>query len=232
VVAAAADGQVRAVLRRLVKRYAPPPRSRPDDLAADRTLPDLPPIGILPMAGGGLAARLGLPIDPADVAATVLGGTVRRLDLLRTDNGSVTLDGTLLGGADRDGRAIPWQARVEVDDSTLTDGSDQVIACVVANGTGHSTVDGLPLVPAADPADGTLNVAIAVPRVERGRFGIGRPRIRVEVRRAAGRAAVVTPKESITLLDDGVAGDLDRKRSWWVERGAWAVYASLPTVQR
>jgi hypothetical protein len=42
VVAATTDGQVRAVVRRMIRRYAPPPGERPDSLPADRTLPDLP----------------------------------------------------------------------------------------------------------------------------------------------------------------------------------------------
>ncbi|MFD0818018.1 hypothetical protein ACFQ0D_06740, partial [Micromonospora zhanjiangensis] len=57
VVATASDGQLRAVLRRLVRRYAPPPSRRPDDLAGNRTVPDLPAIGVLPLdpalAGAG-----------------------------------------------------------------------------------------------------------------------------------------------------------------------------------
>src|SRR5436309_2972555 len=65
VVAAAAVGQVRAVVRRLVRRYAPPPSRRPADLAADRTVPDLPPIGVLPLYGARL---FGLAADPVEIA--------------------------------------------------------------------------------------------------------------------------------------------------------------------
>jgi hypothetical protein len=220
VVATAADGQLRAVVRRLVRRYAPPPGNRPDDLRADRTVPDLPPVGVLPMDARGatdLAARLGLPRDPAGVAAAVLAGEVRRLDLLRTDAGSVTLDGALLGAVDEAGRATPWQGRVDVDSAQLTDGSDPLLACAVVNASGYSTVDGLPLVAAADPADGVLDVAVAIPVMVRRR-------VRVEVRRARGRAVSVVPRGEVPLLDDGVAGTLGRKRSWWVEPAAWAVY--------
>ncbi|HWG97767.1 MAG TPA: hypothetical protein VNV66_00200, partial [Pilimelia sp.] len=86
VVATAATGQLRAVLRRLVRRYAPPPSRRPDDLPARRTVPDLPPVGLLPLdptTGAGrtpaaeptadLAALLDLPRTPAEVAGAVLG---------------------------------------------------------------------------------------------------------------------------------------------------------------
>jgi len=225
VVAMATDGQLRAVVRRLVRRYAPPPSRRPVDLRDDRTVPDLPPVGVLPLdtrGGGDLAAQLDLPREPAAVAAAVLGDEVRQLDLLRTDAGSVTLDGALVGGSDDAGRAVAWRGRVEVDSAQLTDGDDPVLACAVLNGTGYSTVDGLPLVTGADPADGVVDVAIAVPVVARRLFS--RRRVRVEVRRARGRAVSVIPYGEVPLLDDGVASTLARKRSWWMERGAWAVY--------
>ncbi|HZN73164.1 MAG TPA: diacylglycerol kinase family protein [Micromonosporaceae bacterium] len=220
VVATAADGQLRAVVRRLVRRYAPAPSQRPADLPENRTVPDLPPIGVLPLDTRGsddLAARLGLPREPAEVASAVLAGKVRRLDLLRTDAGSVTLDGALLGGADDAGRAVPWHGLIDVDSARLSDGTDPVLACAVVNASGYSTVDGLPLVVGADPADGVVDVAVAIPVVVRRR-------VRVEVRRARGRAVSVAPRDDVPLLDDGVAGTLARKRSWWVEPEAWAVY--------
>ena len=250
VVATASDGQLRAVMRRLVRRYAPPPSRRPADLAANRTVPDLPPIGLLPLdparpearpsgpgpteagpsaggpsAGGpsDLVGQLGLPRDPAAVAAAVLDGRVRRLDLLRNDGGSVTLDGALIGGADDAGRPLAWRGRVEVDDAVLSTGDDPLLACAIGNAGGYAELAGLRLLATADPADGVLEVAVAVPVVARSRWG--RQRVRLEVRRARGRAVAVTPRDTeVPFLDDGVAGDLSRKRSWWIEPGAWAVY--------
>jgi hypothetical protein len=224
IVAAASDGQVRAVVRRMVRRYAPPPSSRPDSLPQDRTLPDLPPIGLLPMGDVELVKRLGLPSDPAEVAAAVLAGRTRRLDLLRNDGGSVTLHGTLLGGADDDGRAVPYAARVEVDDTVLTDGSEPLLATAVANADGYTTVDDLPLVTGVDAADGVLDVAVALPVTSRRWYG--RREARVEIRRAHGRAVAVHPFAEVPFIDDGVAGTLARKRTWWMERGAWAVFTA------
>jgi hypothetical protein len=228
VVAAATDGQVRAVLRRFVRRFAPPPSKRPADLAADRTVPDLPPIAILPLDGSSntdLAAQLGLPRTPAEVADAVRGDRVRRLDLLRNDGGSVTVDGALIGGADAHGRAVPWRGRVEVDDAVLTDGSDPVLACAIGNAGGYASFDGLPLLTGGDPTDGRVEVAVAVPVLVRKMF---RPsRVRVEVRRARGRAVAVLPRDGdLPYLDDGVSGTMNRKRSWWIEPGVWAVYAA------
>ncbi|MEV4640736.1 diacylglycerol kinase family protein [Actinoplanes sp. NPDC049548] len=228
VVATATDGQLRAVVRRLVRRYAPPPSKRPSDLADNRTVPDLPPLAILPLDPGNgedLAAQLGLPRDPAEVAAAVLGGSVRRLDLLRNDGGSVTVDGALVGGTDDAGRAVPWRGRVEVDDAVLSDGSEGILACAIGNGGAYAEFDGLRLLADGDPTDGRVEVAVAVPVVVKQRFQ--KPKVRLEVRRARGRAVSVLPRDGeLQFLDDGVAGSMSRKRSWWTEPGAWAVYAA------
>ena len=233
VVACATDGQLRAVVRRLVRRYAPAPSKRPADLPADRTVPDLPPLAILPLDPDNttdLAAQLGLPRDPAAVAAAVLDGLVRRLDLLRNDGGSVTVDGALIGGADAGGRALPWRGRVEVDDAVLSGGDDPILACVVGNAGGYAELDGLRLLADGDPVDGRVEVAVAIPVVVRKRFRADR--VRVEVRRSRGRAVSVLPRDgALPFVDDGVAGSMTRKRSWWTEPGAWAVYGAAPPVR-
>ncbi|MFF5084665.1 hypothetical protein ACFY36_47140 [Actinoplanes sp. NPDC000266] len=227
VVASATDGQLRAVVRRLVRRYAPPPSKRPADLAADRTVPDLPPIAILPLDVANttdLAAQLGLPRVPSAVAEAVLSGRTRRLDLLRNDGGSVTVDGALVGGVGDDGRALPWRGRVEVDDAVLSGGDDPILACAIGNGAGYAEFDGLRLLAEGNAEDGTVEVAVAVPMVVKQRFK--GTKIRIEVRRARGRAVSVLPRDGeLQFLDDGVAGSMNRKRSWWTEAGAWAVYA-------
>lgn len=231
VVGAASDAQLRTVLRRLVRRYAPPASRRPADLPAHRTVPDLPPVGVLPLdpARGGshrdLAAQLGLPRDPVAVAAAVLEGTPRRLDLLRNDGGSVTLDGALFGAADEGGRPLHWRGRVEVDDTLLSAGDDPLLACAIGNAGGYARLADVTLLTAPDPGDGLVEVAVAVPVVAQSRWG--RRRMRLEVRRARGRAVAVVPREgTVPFLDDGAEGELSRKRSWWTEPGAWAVWAS------
>ncbi|MCM0674659.1 hypothetical protein NCC78_08155 [Micromonospora phytophila] len=231
VVATANDAQLRAVLRRLVRRYAPPPSRRPDDLAGNRTVPDLPPIAVLPLDPArsttqrDLAAQLGLPRDPAAVAAAVLDGTARRLDLLRNDGGSVTLDGALLGAADEGGRPLHWRGRVEVDDAVLSTGDEPLMACAIGNAGGYARLDDVTLLGNPDPTDGLVEVAVAVPVVTRS--ALGRKRVRLEVRRARGRAVSVVPRDGkVPFLDDGVEGELSRKRSWWTEPGAWAVWTA------
>lgn len=230
VLAVASDGQLSHVVYRMVRRWAPAPSKRPADLPDGRTVFDLPPLAVLPLdksASSDLAGRLGLPRNPADVARAVLSGEVRRLDLLRHDGGAVTIDGALLGAADQYGRFVPWRGRVEVDDHLLSDGEEQVLACAVAVADGYAEVGGMALVAAPDPADGMVDVAVAVPVVDKKLFG--RDRQRIEVRRARGRAVAVTPRlpaDDLTLpfVEDGVTGELTRKRSWWIERRAWGVH--------
>lgn len=234
IIAVESDAQLRAVVRRMVRRWAPPPSRRPADLVSGRTVPDLPPVGLLPLdvRGPGVSGipdmvdRLRLPRDPAEVAKAVLGGDVRRVDLLRTDDGSVTVHGALLGGVNATGRAAAWRGRVELDDTILADGKEPVLACAVANADGYARLDDLPLAPAANPFSGTVAVAVAVPVRAGSRFSLrpGAADIRIEVRRATGRAVSVTPAADLPYVDDGVEATLTRKRAWWVEPGAWAVY--------
>lgn len=220
VVAADSDAQVRAVVRRAVRRLAPAPSSRPDDIPDDRTVPDLPPLAVLPLAQRPeLVDHFGLPRQPEDVAAAVLGGVVRRTDLLRHDGGGVTVHGVRIGGGDR-----PWRGQVALDDTVLSDGEEVLVTMVVANGGGLGEVDGLRLCE-PDPGDGRLDVAVAAPFVHRG---VIRRRTRIEVRRGTGRAVAVTPIGSVPYVDDGTTGELSRKRTWWMERGAAGWYVNRP----
>ncbi len=224
VVAAATDGEIRAVVRRMTRHASPAPSKRPAELPVGRTMFDLAPLAVLPLAPAvpELVTRLGLPQDPASIAAAVAGERTRRLDLLRTDSGSVTLHGALVGGVTAEGTAGAWRGRVEVDDAILTDGEEPVLACAIRN-VGSSDVDGLTLVTDARADDGLVEVAIAVPKLHRRLLRTAT--VSVEVRRARGRAASVTPRDdAVPFVDDGVAGQLNRKRSWWVERDAWALY--------
>ncbi|WP_170323975.1 diacylglycerol/lipid kinase family protein [Cryptosporangium phraense] len=228
-VIAGGDAQLRAVLRRMVRRSLPRGGERPAELPSDRTVPDLPAVGVLPLAPADddLATKLGLPRSPSDVAAAVLSGVDRRVDLLRNDGGSVTLHGALLGGADEHGRPVAWHARIDVDDTPLSDGTEPLLACAVANADGYGSVGGLPLVVTADPADGVLEVGLALPaRPARGLFGRRRAHGEIEVRRARGRAVAFTIQtdDGVPVTDDGADGTVTKKRTWWMERGAWAVY--------
>ena len=219
IVATAADGQLRAVVRRFVRAQAPAPSKRPSSLRADRTVPDLPPLGVLPLDPSSS-------VTPASVASLVLGGATRRLDLLRTDAGSVTLEGALLGGVDDHGNAAGFRARVEVDDAVLTDGMEAILVAAIGNSDRYAVFDGLPLLTRVDDADGVIDVAVAIPHTKRRL--LGGVKAEIEVRRARGRAVAITPREEIPYVDDGIEAKLTHKRSWWMEAGAWAVYEPAP----
>ncbi|SDE46479.1 hypothetical protein [Glycomyces harbinensis] len=217
VLAADTDEQVNAVVARLMRRTLPAPSQRPDDLPAGRTVADLPALAVLPLSAvPGIVQRLGLPEKPADVAEAVASGRVKRTDLMRHDGGGVAVDGVRLGGGDR-----PWRGVVNLDDVVLADGSEQILACVVANADGYAATDDMVLAE-PDPADGKIDVAVAVP-VTVGRL---RKKLRIEVRRARGRAVAVHPEDSVTYIQDGLVGELGRKRTWWVEPGAAGWYTA------
>src|SRR5690606_40003797 len=127
----------------------------------------------------------------------------------------VTVEGALFAWADRTGRAVVFTARVDVDHARLSDGDEPLLATAVAKGGGYARTEGLLLVTTARPDDGALDVAVALPVRHRWRR-----RVRVEVRRARGRAVTVHPTGgSVPCLDDGVAAEVSRARSWWVEPG-------------
>ncbi|HEY7173566.1 MAG TPA: hypothetical protein VH442_01505, partial [Micromonosporaceae bacterium] len=125
------------------------------------------------------------------------------------------------------GRAAVWRGRVELDDTVLVDTSEPILACAIVNADGYARLDDLALAPGADPSDGKLTVAVAVPVRAGRRFSLRRAagEVHIEVRRATGRAVSVTPSAEVPYVDDGVDTTLTRKRAWWVEPGAWAVYA-------
>jgi hypothetical protein len=244
-VIAGGDVAAATVLRRMVRRVRPRGGDR-TGLRDDRTIPDLPPVGLLPLdtraehdgSHDDLVAHLGLPRSPELIAEAVLGAQVRRLDLLRTDSGAVTLHGAVVGAADQHGNTVPYAARVDVDSTVLSDGSEPLLATVVVNAAGYGTVGGVPLVTAADPGDGAIDVAVATTVTSGGR--LRRRKSRVEVRRATGRAVAITVRPpdgsgdldgtaadsdpGVPYVQDGTAGTLRAKRTWWMERGAWAVF--------
>jgi diacylglycerol kinase family enzyme len=148
------------------------------------------PVGILPRGtGNDLAQALGLPLDPAESAAAVLGGRPRPLDLLRTDGGGVVVNAVHLGiGAVATAQAARFKGalgtaafpvgaaiagvtsggtelRVEVDgevvagDGWVADGGTGVLLLGVCNGP--TIAGGTRLAPGAVPDDGLADVMVS-----------------------------------------------------------------------
>lgn len=240
-IVAGSDGVLRAVTRRMVRRAlsrcdrdAEALRPPGHPIGGGSPALHLPPLGLLPLDCPpelpSLATSLGLPTAPSEVSEVTAAGNARRLDLFRNDRGGATLHGILLGTtvADSDrghGRLMAWQAHVAVDDTVLSDGGEPILACAVANADGYTRLGRLPLLHAADPADGTIAVALALAVAGE-----------VEVRRTRGRAISVQLRPvpaanrrfdattRVDYTDDGVDFTLQHSCTWWVEPAAWALY--------
>jgi diacylglycerol kinase family enzyme len=150
------------------------------------------PVGIIPRGtGNDLAGTLGLPRDPEDAAAVVLGGTSRTLDLIRDDAGGLAVNavhvgvgalaaaealrfkerlGTAafpLGAAIAGVSASGWPLRVEVDGRVAVHDSEGWAAdgstdvLMLAVCTGATIGGGTPLAPDAVPDDGLAEVVVS-----------------------------------------------------------------------
>lgn len=215
------------------------------------------PIGIIPLGtGNDLAGFLGLPRDPAAAADVVVSGTATDMELLVADDGQVAINAVHLGigalagarsaaakrrlGKLRVGKlayqagalvagvsAKGWRLRVTVDGEVLHDGDERVL--MVAMGLGGTVGGGTPLVPAADPHDGLVDVVVStgVGPLARLRYALalqaGVHVRREDVRTARGRVVELTaaPGETFPGNADGEFRGPYTRRCWQVEPQAW-----------
>ena len=173
IVVAGGDGSLHAVVTALHRRH---------ELGA-RTL------GLIPLGTGNDFARtLGIRLDPAEAAVTILTGEVRPMDLILDELGGVVVNNVHAGAsAQASRRGARWKKRlgpygfgifgypigavlasfrppfvrlrIEADGEVLTDVDRHVLMVAIGNGT--SVGGGTEVTPDADPEDGRLDVMIS-----------------------------------------------------------------------
>ncbi len=173
IVVAGGDGSLHAVVKALHRRHE----------LAEQTL------GLIPLGTGNDFARaLGIPLEPDEAAAALVGGKTRSMDLIVDELGGVVVNGVHAGAsAQASRRGARWKERlgplgigilgypvgallaavrppfvrlrVEVDGETVCDMDRHVL--MVAIGNGSSVGGGTELTPDADPGDGRLDVMIS-----------------------------------------------------------------------
>jgi YegS/Rv2252/BmrU family lipid kinase len=234
-VVAGGDGSVHTAVAALRRRGT---------LTAER------PLGLLPLGtGNDLARTLGTPLDPADAARALLGGTARALDLVVDDADGVVVNAVHLGigaeaaakaGALKDRLGVAayavgsvaagvrpggWSLRVVVDGEAVH-ADDEVLMVGVANG--RTIGGGAALAPDAVPDDGLVDVVVATSTGPLARLGFatslrdGEHVGRDDVLVVPGRSVTVTGEAFPVNADGELSGPVS-SRTWTVQPGAWSV---------
>ncbi len=183
VVIAGGDGSVHAVIKALHRR---------NDLATTT-------LGLIPLGTGNDFARtLEIPLDPAEAASALLGGSPRRMDLIVDELGGVVVNNVHAGASAQASRhGAQWKERlgrfgigilgypigaavaavkppfvrlrIEADGEVISDMDQHVL--MVSIGNGASVGGGTELNPDADPGDGKLDVMVSLATGPASRFG-------------------------------------------------------------
>lgn len=157
-------------------------------LHANGKLKEAGPIGLIPLGtGNDLAGSLGIPLDPAEAARSVMTGYARGMELLVSGAGDVAVNavhvgigaaaaargdsvkrtlkkiklgklGYPIGAAAAGFSESGWRLTVRVDGEELHDASSPIL--MVAMGLGGTVGGGARLIPDADPHDGMIDVVV------------------------------------------------------------------------
>ncbi|MEO7943428.1 MAG: diacylglycerol kinase family protein [Marmoricola sp.] len=240
IVVAGGDGSLHAVVSALHRRHE----------LARRTL------GLIPLGTGNDFARtLGIPLDPGEAAAALLGGKPRRMDLILDELGGVVVNNVHAGAsAQASRRGTRWKhrlgpygfgilgypigaamaavrppfvrLRIEADGEVVSDMDQHIL--MIAVGNGASVGGGTELTPAADPADGKLDVMVsfATGPMERLAYAwklrTGDHDERSDVITLRARQVTVSGEDFFLAADGEISGP-ERRRSWHLEEGAYSM---------
>ena len=235
VVVAGGDGSLHAVVAALHRRQE----------LSDTVL------GLIPLGTGNDFARgTDIPLDPEEAARLVVGGEVRRVDLIVDCVGEVVVNNVHIGvGAEASRKAHKWKQRlgrvgygigaamasvnppfvrlrVEVDGEVVARLDQPVLQ--VAIGNGPNVGGGTELNPEADPEDGKMDVLVSFAVGPLSRFGYGfglskgEHHERDDVRYIRGSTVSVSGQAFYCSADGELYGP-ERNRTWHVEKGAFSM---------
>lgn len=209
------------------------------------------PVGVLPLGtGNDLARGAGVPLDPDEAIAVVVGGRPRPMDLVEDGLGTVIVNaahagvgalaseraeafkdalgalGYAVGAVLAGGQSGGWPMLVQVDGQTVAEPSHPLL--MVGLAVGPTIGGGTALAPHADPGDGWVDVVVvsATRPLERldfaRRLRQGEHDERDDVLLVRGRTVRVEADDAPLNVDGELLGPVG-SRTWTLRPHAWSL---------